>query len=278
MKIMLQRIAHLLVAAVVGCGLLLTATSCNSKGSQLKAAVAAINKQFPQQVADGAVLEGFVADEANIDIAVTLQEGVIATEFDTARLKQMKDDLVLSFTLASRQDKSLHDLFQLISDNGKTLSLTVTAIPSQKKQRVTISGAELEGIINSAAMSAEEMGRVQLDQFIASQQDLLPMQQGPVTCTAISHRGDSVVWEYEADESVIDIEVMQGRLAQLRHDIVKSLAEPDGMGVVRTMLDANCSLTYRYIGATSRKSFDLTLTTDELRSIQKETVSTKIAK
>lgn len=265
-----------MAAVLLGCGLFLLSGCTPSKQKQLEAAVNAINKQFPQQVAEGATLEGFFTQDENIDIAVTLQEEKLATTVNEERLQRMKNDLIVSFTLASRQDKNLHALFQLISDNEKTLSLTITCVPSQKEHSLKVKKEELLQILSAEGMSSEEMAQLQLDQFIQSQDQLLPMEQGPVTCTRIYQKDKSIIWEYVVDENVIDMEIMKSNSATLKHDILEALEAADGLGVVRTALDADCSIVYLYKGNLTGTSFELNLSKEELKGVQRKSVSTQL--
>lgn len=266
----------MMAAVLLGCGLFVVASCTSSKSRQLDAAITAINKQFPQQVAEGATLEGFFTTDSVIDIAVTLREDQLVTKVDSVRFARMQEDLIVSFTLATRQDKNLRELFQLISDNGKQLSLTITTVPSQRKQSIRITSEQLQQILTSESKSSAEMAQLQLDQFISSQEQLLPLKQGPVTCTRIYREDNSIVWEYVADESVIDINLMESRTDAIKADILNALSAPDGLGVIRTALDADCSIIYIYRGDQSDTSFTIELSQQDMKDVQRNAVSTKL--
>lgn len=273
---MKNKIINMMAAVLLGCGLFMAVGCGSNKSKQLDAAITAINKQFPQQVAEGATLEGFFDTDSVIDIAVTLREEQLATKVDSLRFSRMQEDLIVSFTLATRQDKNLRELFQLIHDNGKQLSLTITTVPSQRKQSIRITSEQLQQILTSESKSSAEMAQLQLDQFIRSQEQLLPLKQGPVTCTRVYRDDNSIVWEYVADESLIDLNLMESSADALKSDILTALAAPDGLGVIRTALDADCSIVYIYKGDRSDTAFSIELSQKEMKEVQRNSVSTKL--
>ena len=129
----------MLAAVLMGCGLLCFC-GCKDEARQLEAAIEAVNKQFPQVIADGATLNGFYTTDFGgqkaVDIRVTLDEAKMIRAIDSLRIAQMKDDLINTFTIATRQDENLRALFALIAANHRALTLTIVQQPSGKEQRV----------------------------------------------------------------------------------------------------------------------------------------------
>lgn len=100
------------------------------------------------QIAEGAVLEGFFAEDGNIDIAVTQQEKSVKQTITDARMQEMKEAFIFYFAMAVREDNSMRDLFQLIADNGMTMSVSITLEPSQKRFSTRISHSDLQRILD----------------------------------------------------------------------------------------------------------------------------------
>lgn len=146
---MKNNILHILVAALVivgGCGLVFGA--CTSRERMLDAAIEAINKQYPMQIADGAVLEGFFVENGNIDIAVSQQESFVTQTITDERMEEMREGFKFYFAMAVREDNNLRDLFQLIADNGMTMSVSITLQPSKQKFSTRLSQDDIQQIVS----------------------------------------------------------------------------------------------------------------------------------
>ena len=146
---MKNKIINILVAALVivgGCGLVFA--SCTSRERMLDAAIEAINKQYPMQIADGAVLEGFFVEDGNIDIAVTQQEAFVTQTITDERMEEMKENFKFYFAMAVREDNNLRDLFQLIADNGMTMSVSITLVPSKQRFSTRLTKEDVQKIVS----------------------------------------------------------------------------------------------------------------------------------
>lgn len=139
-------LAQLAMAIVAGLSVMLM--GCTSHERQLDTALQAINRLYPAPIADGAVLEGFIPDGNNIDIAVTQQEAFIVDSITDERMQLLKEDFKFTFASAVRQDNHMRDLFQLISACGRTLSVTITTVPSQRKYTTSLSHEDIETILD----------------------------------------------------------------------------------------------------------------------------------
>ncbi len=264
----------------MGCGLLLT-TSCTSKERQLDSALKALNRQFPQPVTDGATLEGFFVSENdpnNIDIAVTLEEAKQVDSITQERMNKMKEDFVDTFTQIAHQDKNVHELFQLIHDNKKTVSLSITLVPSKKTHQAKFNSKDIEQIISAPTKTAEEMALMQLDKILASESQNLPANMGLLTCIALRRDGKVVIWEFEKSDSLFNFEAMVSKPEEAKANLLKAQDDPSNLNFNRLILDADCSIRYHYIDPTTQKTFDIDITQKDLREIQKNAVSTKIEK
>lgn len=272
---MKQRILHLLLAtfAIIGVAMV---TSCTSPERQLEAALNAINKQFPQPIADGATLEGFFLNGDKIDIAITMQESKQVEAITPERLQQFRTDFVDAFTQIAHQDKNVHDLFQLIADNGKTVVLSVTLMPSQKKSQVDIDANGIQSILAAQTKSSEEMALMQLDKLIANEAKTLPLNMGPLVCKAERREGKVVIWEFEVDESQFNFDALVTNPAVAKANILKAQTDPQNLNFNRLLLDAGCHIRYHYIAPTSNRTFDIEINQDDLRSIQKDATTTTI--
>ena len=144
---MKNNIISLLAAALLGCGLFSLLTACKDEARQLEAAIEAINRQFPQEIAEGTTIDGFFNGEADgkptVDIRVTMDEHAAKSAIDAERMARMKDDLVNSFTIAARQDENLRSMFSLIVVIDGTLTITLLQKPWGNRKLEEGSPAEL---------------------------------------------------------------------------------------------------------------------------------------
>lgn len=275
---MKQRILYLLVAVLMGCSLTLT-TSCTSKERQLDSAIKALNKQFPQPIGDGVVLEGFftAADApSNIDIAVTLDEKKQVEAVTQERMEQMKSDFVAILTQVAHQDKNVHELFQLIADNQKTVSLSVTLTPSKKRYTARFSAADIQQILAAQSKSSKEMALIQLDKTLQSEAKNLPVQMGPLTCKSIERNDSIITWTFEKADSLFDFDRMMSEPEAAKANVMNAQKDPGNLNFNRLILDADCSIRYHYVDPATGKTFDINITQQDLRNVQRDAVSTKI--
>lgn len=271
---MKQRIIFLLVAVIMCCGLL-TTTSCTSKERQLDAALKAANKGFPQSVGDGVVLEGFFMEGDNIDIAVTVEEAKQTTEITPKRLKEMHDNFIVLFTQISHQTKEFHDFLQLISDNNKTMSMSVTLVPSKKKHSIKIYDDEIKKMLAAGDKSSVEMAQDQLDFILDAERQQYPINMGSLILQSIKRTDTDVVWQIDVTDSLI----FAGMSAQpeiAKQHALENLNNPENHSLNRAILSADCGIVYSYTDKATGKVFDLKITKQDLRDIQKNAVSTKI--
>ena len=146
---MKNKILHILVAALVtigGCGLVFGA--CTSRQRMLDAALHSINEQYPMPIAEGAVLEGFIVEGDNIDIAVTQHESFVTQTITDERMEEMKSAFIFYFAMAVREDSHMRDLFQLIADSGMTMSVTITLVPSKQRFSTRMSQSDVQRIVD----------------------------------------------------------------------------------------------------------------------------------
>lgn len=281
---MRNKIQYIMLAAVLmGCGLLCLG-GCKDEARQLEAAIEAVNKQFPQAIADGATLNGFsTVDDGGkkaVDIRVTLDESRMVRQIDSLHVVQMKDDLINTFTMATRQDENLRALFALIAANKRALTLTILQQPSGKEQRVEISAEQVESIVSSQERSMEELQRQDLLRFVSSQQQQLPLEQGPLTCTEVTltqENGTNIVtWRYDADENAIRIDILEANSAQVKAEVLSALAAPANVNMLCTLTANGCAMRYRYVGVTTGRTFDLDITLQEMQQAIRDAGSTTI--
>lgn len=283
---MKNNIISLLAAALLGCGLFTLLNACKDEARQLEAAIEAINRQFPQEIAEGTTIDGFFNGEADgkptVDIRVTMDENAANSDINAQRMTKMKDDLVNSFTIAARQDENLRSMFSLIAANGRTLTLTLVQKPSGKRQRVEVSPTELQDIAGSKDIPLAELQRRELERYVESQQALLPMVQGPLTCVTIEHRktkdDNAVVWTYDVDEATINIDLLNSNLPTVKREILGTMSQPDGMSMLRTFVANGCALRYVYNGTSTGKRCEVYITTDDLRQALRNAGSTELTK
>lgn len=272
---MKQRILHLFIFAVV-CICSAFTQSCTSPERQLEAALSAINKQFPQPIADGATLEGFFLAGDSVDIAITMEEAKQVEAITQERMQQFKKDFIDTFTQVAHQDKNVHELFQLIHDNGKSVTLSITLVPSKKKSQVSIDAAGIEAILAAQSKTSEEMALMQLDKLIEAESKTLPLDMGPLVCKSEHREGKVIIWEFEVDEEQFNFDALIANPSVAKGNILKAQNDPQNLNFNRLLLDADCHIRYHYIAPKSNRTYDIEITKDELRSIQKDATTTKI--
>lgn len=267
MKTILKLICLVLIA---GCAL----TSCNSKESQLNGAIKAINKQFPQEIAEGYTLQGFFPDDKNnIDITITMNEQKVKSIPNDSSYRGLQSDIVHTFSSIAAQDKDFLALFGLINENQKTMSLTFVQQPSGKKHRLDISREDIKRIATPNAVKPKS-DVSQLDEYLEGQKRFLPLTQGPITVVSLVREGNRVVWNYEVADSIM--ENLRLNANDLKQNLLRSYMDKDNISMVRLVLGANCSMLHHYVGKEKGEVVDLVISQRDLRNVQRTANSTKI--
>lgn len=269
----MNRIIYILVAALMGCGLLLT--SCTSKERQLDQALKSANKGFPQQVTDGITLEGFFLEGDNIDMPVTVDEAKQTKQITQQSLDQLCKDFVAHFTHVAHQSKEFNDFMQLTVDNGKTMSITITLTPSMKKHKVVISKHDIATILAASTMSSEEMARQQIDMQIEAQTGDLPHEMGPLTIQRIHRDSTHIVYDVDVNEDYI-FEAMKRDAAASKTNALQSLSGPENASDNKLLVNAGCDIIYRYRCTTNGEIFEINISLKELSEIVKSATTTKL--
>lgn len=87
-----------------------------------------------------------------------------------------------------------------------------------------------------------------------------------MTMVDVFDDGKNVVFVYDVDEDIYDIDVMASNYLTMKNEM-KSLFKTDAMfkSIGAQVSEAGYGMSYRYKGATSGKYVDVTLTPGELR-------------
>lgn len=257
----------------MGCGLLLT--SCTSKERQLDTALKSANKGFPQQVSEGITLEGFFLEGENIDIPITVDESKQTQEITKERIDQMRQDFVMFFTRVANQSKEFNEFMQLVSDNGKTLSLTIKLMPSKKEHKAMITKEDISKILAAPGKSAEEMARETLDIQIAAEAKGLPLELEGITIRKVHRDGTHIIYSIDVNEEK-NFMMMKENVIVSKNNLLQSLGAAENAENIKLIVNAGCDIIYRYKNLNSGEEYDLNITIKDLRDIVKNATTTKL--
>lgn len=269
-----HRIIRLLIAIVMGLTLL-SHTSCNSPERQLESALKEANKGFPLNVATGVTLEGFFENGQAIDIAVTVREENQTKPIDSIGIKALHTDFLNIFTQAAHQQKELADFFGLITQCNRSLTLTVTCMPSGQKHQTAFTTEEIASMIAASTKSSAEMAVEKLDIFLEAQAADLPMEVESVIIKSVKHEGQHVVWDIAVTDPNYLVNLKRD-VAFTKNVLLEAQDTDDNSALNEMALAADCDLVFRYSHPSDAEPLEITITKDDLREMSKKSKTTQL--
>lgn len=246
----------------------LMVTGCqNSKVSRLKAEIMRVNDQCPVDMGMMGSLTKVDFDDDNnlIVFEYTIDEEALDTDVDA--LVQEDDyemgKLWLGQAFQSGDGKEFADL---IIDAGVGVRAELKGTRSWKTATIVIPADEIQAIRDNPISDDERNARM-ISGLVESNRSQCPLEvdEGMIMVDVIDD-GKNVVFVYDVDEDVYDIDEMDSNYLSMKNEM-KKLFHTDAMfkAIGAQLSGAGYGMIYRYKGATTGKYVDIKLTASELR-------------
>lgn len=148
----------------------------------------------------------------------------------------------------SKKSKTSHETIESeeISDNPK----------KSKKNHKTIKSEEIDNEAN------------EIEEYFLSEKKSLPLNAGyGITIVDIRVVGNDVIYDAECDESLISIDALKENRSGVKEGILSALEDnndPKTVQDVKFCKEHEVGIVYRYIGKTSRNTFEVRVSPSEL--------------
>lgn len=188
-------------------------------------------------------------DESIVNIANLQKEPALLKE----NLRQMVLD----------EDSSFRFLVDELLKSGKGLRLVYIGKTTGKSVSCAMTSKELKQAINSG--TDDPMKRLEMQIKITNAQ--LPMDLGNgLVNTKLVKEGNYVVYYYDCDEDMIDIEILQNTTLMKGMLLEEINSDDPAISLFRQYCkDAGCGIAYCYVGKTSGKVARILLPVNELK-------------
>lgn len=249
------------MTALIGCMVMLLA-GCLAE-NKLKLAVEAANSQCPLSMGAAGDIESIGYEDGVVSFIFAINEQVSNIKAMSENPDIMKRTVITNFVNPDNKLKIMHDL---IIDANASIRLVYKGKESGDSFEVMLSADELKSTEDETSFTAED----KLNAEIEATNMQLPMMVDEVTILEkLVVEGNSVVYLYKLDESMISIDDMEGNADAAKENVKSSLV--NGGPVVQTflkkVLDTGRCLKYRYVGSESGEAMEFTFTIDDLQGI-----------
>ena len=249
------------VAVLMGC-LVMMLTACTAD-NKLKLAIEAGNKQCPINMGLAGEVESMSYDDGEVVFTYVLNENVGNVQAMEENPEVMKRTMRANFANPQGQMKALMDL---IKDANASLRLVFKSKNHEESAEITMTPEELKATTDDTSLTAEDKLNAEIE--VTNMQ--LPTKVDAATLLEkVVVEGNEVVYLYQIDESVVDMESLEANAGMMR-DNVKNMLENGGEAVLHFMkrvIDTGRSLGYRYTGTESGKKVELVFTNEELQDM-----------
>lgn len=237
------------------------ASRCDAQNSLLEDVVRELNKETPISMGMTGNLTEIAVRNNMLEITAKVDESLVNIESLQSNPELMKENLKL---IVQNGDGDMKTLFDLVKKSNKGLKFTYVGNVSGKKVSVSIKHEELKAM-SSAPKDPNKLLQAQIDVTNAQ----LPMDYGNgMVNTKVVREGDYVIYYYQCDEDVLDIEQMQKNVSSMRSVIVDELnnsSDPAFTLFKKMCKDAGAGIGYYYVGNKSGKIAKVHIPADELK-------------
>lgn len=246
--------------------MMLLITGCqDSKIARLKAEINKYDSQCPVDMGMLGSLSGvdFDDEERLIVYKYTVDEDALDTNVD----ELVDDDDIthewMAMVFSTGDGKKFAEI---MIDAGVGVKAIFKGKRSGTTSTVVLPVAEIKSMLDNP-MSADERNARTISVMVDSNKSQCPMEVDEgMTMVDVFDDGKNVVFVYDVDEDIYDIDVMASNYLTMKNEM-KSLFKTDAMfkSIGAQVSEAGYGMSYRYKGATSGKYVDVTLTPGELR-------------
>lgn len=246
---------------------LMLATSCQE--AKLKAVITVANKQCPMDMGQAGKITSIIYDGNNVVYNFQLNEEI--TDIDALKKNQdgMKESIKTMFRNPTREVKKM---FEIMVDCNAGLQVIFMSDKSGNKAIAELTTEELKETLNTDAdESQSELAKLEGQIKMANLQ--FPMQASEdIEIEKMELSDESVTYICKVNEDMSDVNLIKENADEVKQGIVATLADQTDASTqvfIKTCVNCNRNITYRYIGNESGTQYDVVITVDELKDMLK---------
>ncbi|CDA84871.1 putative uncharacterized protein [Bacteroides sp. CAG:754] len=253
---------------VLLCSLLLLMVSISScQESKLKAVVAIANKQCPMDMGEVGTITSITYDGSNVVYTLNMNESIT----DIAILKDNPESMKESIKIMFRNPaKDVKEMLKLVAECNAGLQMKFVGKDSGEEAVCELTPEEVKEVLKAESdPSQSERAKLEAQLKMANLQ--FPMQASEeILIEKIELSDESVVYICKVDEDACPISQIEANAEEVKKGIVANLAaqsDPATQVFLKTCINNDKSVAYRYIGTESGNHYDIVITLPELKKM-----------
>ena len=236
--------------------LMLVMTGCQE--AKLKTVIGVANKQCPIDMGAVGTITSIIYDGNNVVYTLNMNEEITNIKILKDNPESMKSSITMMFQNPAADVK---EMLKLMAKCNSGLHMIFVGNKSGEQAVCELTAEELKEVINTNADPAQlKMANLQF-----------PMQASEeVIVEKIEVIGESVVYICSVDEELCPISQIEENAAEVKEGIVSTLAsqtDPATQIFIKTCVDNNKSIAYRYIGKESGQQYDVIIPLSDLKKM-----------
>lgn len=253
---------------VLLCSLLLLMVSISScQKSKLKAVVAIANKQCPMDMGEVGTITSITYNGSNVVYTLNMNESIT----DIAILKDNPESMKESIKIMFRNPaKDVKEMLKLVAECNAGLQMKFVGKDSGEEAVCELTSEEVKEVLKAESdPSQSERAKLEAQLKMANLQ--FPMQASEeILIEKIELSDESVVYICKVDEDACPISQIEANAEEVKKEIVANLAaqsDPATQVFLKTCINNDKSVAYRYIGTKSGNHYDIVITLPELEKM-----------
>ena len=244
--------------------LMLVMTGCQE--AKLKTVIAVANKQCPIDMGAVGTITS-IYDGNNVVYTLNMNEEITNIKILKDNPESMKSSITMMFQNPAADVK---EMLKLMAKCNSGLHMIFVGNKSGEQAVCELTAEELKEVINTNADPAQS-GQTKLEAQLKMANLQFPMQASEeVIVEKIEVIGESVVYICSVDEELCPISQIEENAAEVKEGIVSMLAsqtDPATQLFIKTCVNNNKNIMYRYIGKESGKQHDVVIPVSDLKKM-----------
>ena len=234
-------------------------TGCQE--AKLKTVIGVANKQCPIDMGAVGTITSIIYDGNNVVYTLNMNEEITNIKILKDNPESMKSSITMMFQNPAADVK---EMLKLMAKCNSGLHMIFVGNKSGEQAVCELTAEELKEVINTNADPAQS-GQLKMANL------QFPMQASEeVIVEKIEVIGESVVYICSVDEELCPISQIEENAAEVKEGIVSTLAsqtDPATQIFIKTCVDNNKSIAYRYIGKESGQQYDVIIPLSDLKKM-----------
>lgn len=248
--------------------LVITTTSCQD--IKLKAAIELANKECPINMGQAGKITSIVYDGDNVVYIFRLNEEITNIKTLKENPKGMKESIKIMFQNPTKEVKTL---LELVVKCNAGLQMTYVGEDSGDKVTYELTTDELKEILDTD-IDASQSDLAKLESQVKMANLQFPMKANEeIMIEKMQLSDESVIYLCSVNEEMCSFDQVEENAEAVKRDIMTTLAsqsDPATQLFLKTCINCNRSIAYRYIGSQSGTQYDVVISVPELKKMLKE--------